>query len=184
MWLLPIGAILSSCHGEQEGPLTPCLPNYMCLSFHYMLAFISGLSHPLCWTHHPWTTACQVSLNFTVSQSLLKLMSIQSVMPSNHLILCCPILLLPSIFPSIRVFASESALASGSQRIGASAPASALPVNFQGWFPLGLVGLISLQYKGLSRVFFSTTVQKHQFFSALSSLWSNSHIHTWLLEKP
>ena len=69
------------------------------------------------------------------------------------------------------------------QSIGASASASVLPMNIQGWFPLGLTGLISLQSEGLSRVFFSTTVQKHQFFSAQPSLWSNSHVHTWLLEK-
>ena len=70
------------------------------------------------------------------------------------------------------------------QNIGASGSASVLPMNIQGWFPLGLTCLISLQSKGLSTVFSSTTVRKHQFFSAQPSLWSNSHIHTWLLEKP
>ena len=74
-------------------------------------------------------------------------------------------------------------LASGGQSIGATALASVLPVNFQGWFPLGLTSLISLQSKGFSRVFSSTTVQKHQFFSTQLSLWSNFHICTWLLEK-
>ena len=74
--------------------------------------------------------------------------------------------------------------ASGGQSIGASASASVLPMNSQGWFPLGLTGLLSLQSKGLSRVFSSTTVQKHQFFGIQPSLWSNSHICTWLLEKP
>ena len=73
---------------------------------------------------------------------------------------------------------------SGDQSIGASASASVLPMNIQGWFPLGLTDRISLQSKGLSRVFFNTTVQKHQFFGTQLSLWSNSHIHTWLLEKP
>ena len=73
---------------------------------------------------------------------------------------------------------------SGGQSIGASALASVLPMNILDWFPLGLTGLISLQSKGLSRVFSSTTVQKHQFFGAQPSLWSNSHIRTWLLEKP
>ena len=80
-----------------------------------------------------------------------------------------PLLLLPSISPNIRVFSNESALA------------SALPVSIQGWFPLGLTGLISLQSRGILRVFSNTTVQKHQFFGAQPSLWSNSHIHTWLL---
>ena len=102
------------------------------------------------------------------------------VMPSKHLILWHPLLLLPSIFPSLRVFSNES----GGQRIGVSASASVLPMNIQGWFPLGLTGVISLQSKGLSRIFSSTTVQKYQFFSAQLFLWSNSHIHIWLLEKP
>ena len=75
-------------------------------------------------------------------------------------------------------------LASGGQSIGALASASVLPMNIQDWFPLGFTGWISLQSKGFSRVFSKTTVQKHQFFGAQLSLWSNSHIHTWLLEKP
>ena len=127
----------------------------------------------------PWTAAHQASLSCTISQSLLKLMSIESMMPSNHLIFYCPFLLLPSIFLSIRVFSSE--LASDGQSIEASA--SVLPMNIQGWFPLGLTGWIFLLSKGLSRVSSSTTVWKHQFFRALPSLWSNSHILTWRLEK-
>ena len=130
---------------------------------------------------NPWTEACQACLSFTISWSLLKLMSNELVMPSNHLILCCPLLLPPSICPSIRVFSNESVLWSGGQSIGASA--SVLPMNIQDWFPLGLIGWISLQSKGLSRVFSNTKVWKHQFFSAQPSLWSKSHIHTWLLEK-
>ena len=118
----------------------------------------------------PWITALQASLSFPISWSLLKLMSIESMMPSSHLILCHPLLLFLSVFPSI-----------DDQSIGASA--SVLLMNIQGWFPLRLTGLI-LQSNGLSRVFSSTTVQKHQFFSAQLSLWSNSHIHTRLLEKP
>ena len=96
-------------------------------------------------------------------------------MPSNHLVLCSPLLLLPSIFPTIRVFSSKLALQSG----GALASASAFPMNIQGCFPLGLTGLISLQSKGLSRVFSNTTVQKHQFFSVQPSLWFSSHIYTY-----
>ena len=83
----------------------------------------------------------------------------------------------PSIFPSIRVFSSESALPSGGQGIGASASASVLPMNIQGWLPWGWTGRISLLSKGPSRVFSSTTVWKHWFFSSQPSLWSNSHIH-------
>ena len=87
-------------------------------------------------------------------------------------------------FPASGSCQTSQFFASGDQNIGASASASVLPLNTQNWFPLGLTGWISLQFKGLSRVFSSTTVQKHQFFGAQFSLWSNSHIHTWPLEKP
>ena len=86
-------------------------------------------------------------------------------------------------FPASGSFPMSWLFASGGQSIGASALASVLPMNIQGWFPLRLTGLISLQSKGLSRVFSKTTVQKHQFFSAQSSLWSHSYICTWLLTK-
>ena len=114
----------------------------------------------------PWTAALPATLSFTIFQSLLKLMSIESVMASNHLILCCPLLLLPSIFPSIRVFSNKLALRIRWPKYGASASASVVPMNIQGWFPLGLTGWISLQSKGLSRVFSNTRLQKHQFFGA------------------
>ena len=94
----------------------------------------------------------------------------------NHLILCPPLLLLPSIFPSIRVFSMSGLFQSGGHSIRASPLASVLPMNIQVWFSLELTHLISLQFKGLSRVLFSTTVQKHQFFGTQTSLWSNSHI--------
>ena len=109
-------------------------------------------------------------------------MPIESVMRSNHLILCHLLLLLPSIFPASGSFPMSQFFASGGQSIGASASASVLPMYIQGWFPLGLTGLISLLSKGLSRVFSSTTVQRHQKFGAQPSLWSNSHICTWLRE--
>ena len=131
----------------------------------------------------PWTAARQASLSITNSWSPPKPMSIVSVMPSNHLILCCLLFLPPSIFPSIRVFSSESVLFrwpkcwSLSFNISPSNEHSGL-ISFRiDWLDLHAV-------QGLSRVFSSTTVQKHQFFSAQLSLWSNSHIHTWLLEKP
>ena len=117
-----------------------------------------------------WTAVRQASLSITNSRSLLKLMSIESVMPSNHLILCYPLLLLPSVFPSIRIFSNESVPHISDQSIGSSASASVLPMNIQDWFSLGLTALISLRSNGLSRVFSNTTVQKHQFFgSQLSS---------------
>ena len=105
------------------------------------------------------------SPSFTISQSLLKLMSIESVMPSNHLILCRPLLLLPSIFPSIRVFSNESAFHIRWPKYWSFSFNISLPMNIQDWFPLGWIGWISLQSKGLSRVFSNTTVGKHQFFS-------------------
>ena len=108
---------------------------------------------------------------------LVRLISIELVMSSNHLILCHPLLLLPSIVPSIRVFPT-SQFSSGGQIIGVSTPASVLQMDIQDWFPLGWTGFITLLFKGLSRVFFNTTVQKHHFFGAQLSLWSNSHIHT------
>ena len=112
----------------------------------------------------PWTAARQASLSITDSRSLLKLMPIKSVMPSNHLILCRPLLLPPSLFPSIRVFSNESVLHfrwpkywSFSFRISPSN-------EYLGLISLGLTGLISLQPKGVSRVFSNTAIQKHQFF--------------------
>ena len=104
-------------------------------------------------------------------------MCIESVMPSSHLILCRPLLLLPPIPPSIRVFSNESTLHVGWPKYWVSALASFLPKKSQGWSPSEWTGWISLQSKGLSRVFSNTPVQKHQFFSAQLSSQSNSHIH-------
>ena len=103
---------------------------------------------------------------------------IKSVMPSNYLIFYCPLLFLLSIFPSIRIFSSESVLHIRWPNVGASASALVLPMIIQDLFPLGLTGLISLQSMGLSRVFSNTIVPKHQFFGAQLSLYSNFHIHT------
>ena len=133
----------------------------------------------------PSTAAHQASLFINNSGSLPKLMSIESVMSSNHLIFCHPLLLPPSIFPSIRVFSNESALCIRWLKYW-SFSFNISPSNeyIQDWFPLGLTGWISLQSEGLSRVFSNTTVQKHQFFWVQLSLQSNSHIHTWPQEKP
>ena len=144
------------------------------------IAFVYSLNRVRLCDHS--TAAHQASMSFTISQSLLKLISIELVMPSNHLILWLLLLLLRSIFPSTRVFPVSQFFTSGGQSIGALA--SVFSMNIQDWFPLGLTGWIYLLCKGLSRVFSNTTVQKHQFFSAQPSLWSNSHIHTWSLEKP
>ena len=117
----------------------------------------------------PWTAAHQAFLSFTISWSLLKLMSIESLMPSNHLILCHPVLpLCPQSFPASGSFPLSQFFTSGGQSTGASASASVLAINIQGRFPLGLTGWISLQSKGLSRVFSSTTVWK------VSILWHSA----------
>ena len=146
----------------------------------------------------PWTAARQPSLSIENSRNLLKFMSIDLVMPSNHLILCRPLLLLPSIFPSIRVSSNESALRirwpkdwSFSFSISPSNEYSGMISFRMDWLDAGfMVGvqrifyLSSMQSKGFLRVFSNTTVQKHQFFCTQISLESNFHIHTWLLEKP
>ena len=126
----------------------------------------------------PWTAARQASLPIANSHRLLKFICIQSEMSSNHLILCRPLLLPPSVFSSIRVFPNESALHVRWPNTGVSASASVLPMNIQDLFPLRLTDLISLLSKGLSRVFSNTRVENHQFFSTKYSLLSNSHIHT------
>ena len=114
---------------------------------------------------------------------LLRLISSESVMPSSHLILCHPLLLLPPIPPRIRLFSNSQLFAWGGQSTGVSALTSFLPKKSQDWSPSEWTGWISLQSKGLSRVFSNTTVQKHQFFGPQLSSQSNSNIHTWPLEK-
>ena len=131
----------------------------------------------------PWTAACQASLSITNSQSLPKLMSTESVMPSNHLILSHPLLLLPSIFPSIRVFLNESAFHIRWPKYWSFSFNISPSNGYSGWFPLGWTAWISLQSKGLSRVFSNTTVRKHQFFGG-QLLYSPTLISIWLLEKP
>ena len=132
----------------------------------------------------PWIAACQASLSITNSQSSLRLTSIESVMPSSHLILWCPLLHLPPIHPSIRLFSNESTLHMRWPKYWSFSFKSFLPKKSQGWSPSEWTGWISLQSKGLSRVFCNTTVQKHQFFSTHLSSQFNSHIHTWPQEKP
>ena len=130
----------------------------------------------------PWTAACQASLSIINSQSLLKLMSIESMMPSSHLISVVPFSFCLQSCPASGSFPVSPFFTSAGQCIGVSASASLLPMNIQNWFPLGWTGWISLKSKGLSRVFSNTTVQKHQFFDTQPSLQSNSHVRTWPLE--
>ena len=132
----------------------------------------------------PWIAARQASLSITNSQSSPKLMSIELVMPSSHIILCRRFSSCPQSLPASGSFPMSQLFTWGGQSIGVSALASVLQSNTQDWSPLEWTGWISLQSKGLSRVFSNTTVQKHQFFGVQLSSQSNSHIHTWPLEKP
>ena len=118
----------------------------------------------------PWTAVCQASLSIISCQSLPKFMSIASVMPSNHLILCHPLLLLPSIVPSIKVFSDMSALRIRWPKYWSFIFNISPSMNTQDWSPLGWTGWISLQSKGLSKIFSNSTVQKHQFFGSQLSL--------------
>ena len=169
---------------------------------------MSNCPSPICWRdfshftflpfgqrlidHRWWCSVAQLCLTlcdsmdcsmpgFPVLHHLLELAQIHvhggndAIQPSH---LCCPLLVLPLIFPSIRVFSNESALRIRWPKDWASAAASVLPVNIQGWFPPGLTGLISLQSKGLSSVFSSTTVRRHQFFGTQPFLLSSSHTHS------
>ena len=131
-----------------------------------VFAVVQSLSHVQFFVT-PLTAACQASLSITVSLSLLKLMSIESVMPSNHLIHCCPLSSCLQSFPASGSFQMSQFFTSGGQNIRVSASASVLSMNIQDWFPLGLTGWISLQSKGFSRVFSNTTAQEHSSFTML-----------------
>ena len=137
---------------------------------YHVLIILKSLSHVQLFAT-PWTAACQASLSSINSLSLLKLMSIELVRLSNHLILCCPLPLPPSIFPSIRVFSNESVLCIRWPKYSASA--SVLPMNIQNWFPFGLTGWISLQSKGLKSL-----LQHHS--SRASILWCSAFFIVWL----
>ena len=128
-------------------------------------------SRPLSRWYHP-----------TISSSVVPFSSCPQSYPASGLTLCHPLLFSVQSFPTSGSFSINRLFLSDGQSIGASVSASVLPINIQGWFPLGLTSLISLLSKGLSRVFSSSSL-KHQFFGAQSSWWSKSHIHTWLLEK-
>ena len=132
----------------------------------------------------PWIAACQASLSITNSRSSPRLRSIESVMSSSHLILCRPLLLLPPIPPSIRDFSSESILRMRWPKYWSFSFSIVPSKEIPGLISFRMDWLMSLQSKGLSRVFSNTTVQKHQFFCSQPSSQSNSDIHTWPQEKP
>ena len=148
------------------------LNNFKCISSDQLLSHV--------WLFvTPWTAAHLAFLS-TNSRSLPKLISTELLMPSSHLILCHPFSSRLQSFPASGSFQLSQLFTSGGRSIRGSASASILPLNIQDWSPVGWTGWISLQSRGF---FSNTTVQKYQFFSTQLSLWSNSHIHTWLLEK-
>ena len=151
-------------------------------NYSFCFVVVQSLSHVWHFTTQ-WTVVLWAPLSSTTSWSLHRLPSIELLMLSNLLILCCPPLPLPPIPLSIRVFPSESTVHMRWPSTGVSALASFLPKKSQGWSPSEWTGWTSLQSKGLSRVFSNTKVQKHQFFGAQLSSQSNFHIHTWQLEK-
>ena len=133
---------------------------------------------------NPQTKACRASLSITSSQSIPKLISIETVMPSSISSSVIPFSSCPQSFPASGSFQMSQLFTSGGQSIGVSASTSVLPMDTQNWSPLGWTGWISLQSKELSRIFSNTTIQKCQFFGSQLFSQSNSHIHTWPLEKP
>ena len=150
---------------------------YICIPNMYQFSSAQLLSHVRLFVT-PWISAHQASLSITISQNSFRLTFFESVMPSSHLILCRPLLLPPPIPPSIRVFSNESTLRMRWPKYWSFSFSIIPSKKYQGWSPSEWTGWISLQSKGPSRVFSNTTIQKHQFFSAQLSLWSNSHIHT------
>ena len=154
---------------------------YKSLSVQFSL--VQLLSH-VCLVVIPWTAACQASLSITNSRNLLKLCPSSQWCHPTISSSVVPFSSCLQSFPASGSFQMSQFFASGVQSNGVSASASDLPMNIQDRFPLVWTGWISLQSKGLSRIFSNTTVPKHQFFSAQPSLQSNSHIHTWPLEKP
>ena len=192
-WSILTGVVIVHSYsvlGSKKEPWTkrwpfPCSTGYWALKLNGFFKRLSGktdssfIQFSRVWFLATlWTAARRASVSITNSRSLLRLMSIESVTPSNHLILCHPLFLLHSIFPRTGSFQMSQLSISGGQSTGVSASTSVLPMNIQASSPLGWTGWISLQSKGLSRVF-SNTVQKHQFFGAQLSLQSLTSIHDY-----
>ena len=188
-WILKLCIYVPLFIPNSVAPFHLCVFNqsYLNQTFDFIYTFVccccSVSKSCLILCHLMDCTAHQASLSFTLSWSFLRFMSIESMMPSNHLIFCCSLSSCPQSFPASGSFPMSLLFAWGGQSIGVSASASVFPMNTQNWSLLGWTGWIFLQSKG-SQVLSNTTVQKHQFFSAQLSLQSNSHIRTQLLEKP
>ena len=154
------------------------MPTLCLISFQFSHLVVSSALWP------PWITTHQASLSITNSQSSLKLMSIESVMPSNHLILCHPLLLLPPVPPSIRVFSNESTLHMRWPKYWSFSFSISPSKEHPGLISFGMDWLDLLAVQGTHKSLLQHHSSKHQFFGAQLSSQSNSHIHTWPLEKP
>ena len=154
-------------HSPVVGDLSKSWVAFLCMSCHdvWWLSSVQSFSRVHLFAT-PWIAACQASLSITSSRSSLKLMSIKSAMPSSHFIFCRPLRSCPQSLPASESFPMSQLFTWAGKNIGVSASASVFPMNTQDWSPLEWTDWISLQSKGLSRVFSNTTVQKHQFFSA------------------
>ena len=172
---------------KDEVALSICVPSMKGQSFGKRYQLITVPFSSVAQSHltlcDPMDCSTPGFLSITSSWSLLKLMSIELMMPSDHLILCRPLLLLPSIFPSIMVFSNKSVLHIRWPKYWSFSFSISPSNEYSGLISI-TTALISLQSKGLSRIFSNITVQEHQIFGAQLSSQSNSHIHTWLLEKP
>ena len=164
--------------------------NWWCIYTHFIdntkyKAYMLLLSHKVIPdSAAPWTAVCQAYLSSTISQNLLRFMSIKSMMLSNHLVLCCPLFLLPSVFPSINICSNELTLCIRWWKYWSFSFAAGLPMNFQGWFPLGSIVLMPLLSKGLWRVSLTPHFESINSLAFTSSLWSNSHVCRFFMEKP
>ena len=182
---MPFSPTVALSHRVQKTVLYICVSFVSHIQGYHLVQLSSVQSFSHVWLFAtPWIAAPQASLSITNSQSSFKLTSIESVMPSSHLILCHPLFLLPPSLPVSESFPMSQLFTWGGQSTRVSALASFLPKNTQDWSPSEWTGWISLQSKGLWTVFSNTTVQKHEFFGHQLSSQSYSHIHTWPLEKP
>ena len=151
--------------------------------YYYQFSSVQSLSHVQLFAT-PWTAALQASLSITNSRSLLKLMSIESVMPSNHLIFCRPLLLPPSIFPNIKIFSNESVLCVRWSKYWSFSFSISPSNEYSGLISFRMDWLDLVAVQGTLKSLLQHHSSKHQFFGAQLSSQSNSHIHTWPLEKP
>ena len=177
---LPIGPVIEQCHRTSTSDMVTLRPYW---KETVQFSSVQSLSHVRLFAT-PWIAARQASLSITNSRSSLRLTSIESMISSSHLVLCLPLLSCPNPSQHQSLFQWVNSSHEVAKVLEFQLWHHSFQTNTQDWSPLEWTSWISLQSKGLSRVFSNTTVQKHQFFGAQPSSQSNSHIHTWPLEKP